>query len=51
MVKNNILANYQTNANVIRSANNGGESEHNVSNYEDVNGSFIDDPNIPMGDG
>ena len=50
-----ILANYQTNANVIRMStamnnNAGAESEHNISNYEDVNGSFILDEGN-MGDG
>ena len=45
-MSNNILANYQTNTNVIKQQINESD-DHNVSMYDEVNGSFIDD----IGDG
>ena len=40
----NILANYQTNANIIRQHANESD-EHNISIYDEINGSFVDDLN------
>ncbi len=40
----NGLANYQTNANFIKQ---GDSEDHNISMYDEVNGSFIDE----IGDG
>ena len=45
---NNIIVNYQTNANVIKQHVNESD-DHNISMYDEPNGSFIDDMGI--GDG
>ena len=43
-VSANILANYHTNVNVIKNQpHTGGESEHNISIYDEGNASFIMD--------
>lgn len=41
--------NYQTNANFIRPQAVGNESEHNISMYDEVNGSFIDEMGVGEG--